>query len=196
MFRLKIIRFITVTSLLSLVATLASPSPTLSQLNMLTGIQRLYNPRTNDHFYTADFQEAINAVRGGGYIHEGDIGGCIKNNPPLTTLPSNTTPLYRFFKPGVGHFYTQDANGRSAARRLGYTEEGTVCNVWRSSQRIQAPCALYRLYNPRSNRHFYTTSFSEQLRVRRNNGYIFEGIEGYLNTSNNRCGTYTGNIIR
>lgn len=66
-----------------------------------TPFYRLYNPITQDHFYTADYNERSYAISQCGYYGEGNEGYV------YTSPSSSTVPIYRLVQPDTtDHFYT------------------------------------------------------------------------------------------
>lgn len=69
----------------------------------ISEIHRYFQPTTNDHFYTQNFDELKNGANGYGY--EG-IGFKL-----LQAQVSGSVPLYRYWKEEIhDHFYTTNAN--------------------------------------------------------------------------------------
>jgi Repeat of unknown function (DUF5648) len=184
------IRFFIAAILLSLAVTLFFPMRLIAQnqYRVLAGLERLYNQQTDDHFYTSNLQEVCDVVHSASYVHVGSLGACISNEGI-----EGTTALYRLFKPGGGHFYTISDEEVGSAQRDGYSYEGVSCYVWTSSNRL-AECPIYRLYNPSSDRHFYTTDENEANNA---SGYSYEGTQGFLGAgSKGYCGVDDSNLIR
>src|SRR5947207_2748436 len=66
-----------------------------------TPFYRLYSPTSGDHFYTANWAEAVNAFTNLGYKYEG-IAAYVS-----TSSTTGLRPFYRLYSPGSGdHFYT------------------------------------------------------------------------------------------
>jgi hypothetical protein len=91
-------------------------------------------------------------------------------------------PLGRLYNPGNGeHFYTANRQeGQRAIRQLGYTFEGVAGYVAAAPDPASGLVPLYRLYNPSSGDHFYTTSRPEGFNARDQLGYQYEGMIGYV----------------
>ena len=112
-------------------------------------MQRLYNPNSGEHFYTADTAER-DKLTGVGWSYEG-IG--------WTAPSTSSTPVYRLYNANGGeHHYTTSTSEKDMLVSVGWSYEGIG---WYSddSKRV----ALYRDYNPNAfaNNHNYTTSVSE-----------------------------------
>lgn len=73
-------------------------------------------------------------------------------------------------------FYSKDrtGDGREAA---GYVFQGSLGNI--AIVPIRETRELYRLYNPETRRHLYTTTLREESEQRRR-GYRYDGIAGYV----------------
>ena len=102
-----------------------------------------------------------------------------------TSEQPGTTALYRWNNPRKGsHFYTTDPTGELAPSS-GYTSEGIIGYIVapQQPQQPQQPetKALYRWYNPQSGDYFYTTDPAGEIAP--SNGYISEGIVGYIAVS-------------
>ncbi|KAG0041552.1 hypothetical protein BGZ83_001660 [Gryganskiella cystojenkinii] len=85
-------------------------------------IYRMYNGAIVDHFYTADPEEAQNAIKHLGYNDEGKAWYMFPNHV------NGTVPLYRMYNSNIrDHFYTANVPEKdNAVNRLGYTEEGVL----------------------------------------------------------------------
>jgi len=140
-----------------------------------------------EHFYTISPQERDNAIAKYGYEDEGTA--CYV----FDSQQSGTVALYRLFSPNSGdHFYTTSAAERdNAIASFGYQSEGTACYVFDSQQsgtvafyrlvKMQpVRIALYRLLNPNSGDHFYTTSAAERDNAVSSFGYRSEGTACYV----------------
>ena len=110
---------------------------------------RLYNPNSGEHFYTADWNEAMN-LYSLGWNYEG-IG--------WTAPAYSNTPVYRLYNSiGGEHHYTTSVAERDFLISLGWNDENIG---WYSDDAQTVP--LYRQYNPNAfaNNHNYTTSLAE-----------------------------------
>lgn len=136
---------------------------------------RLFNPRTGDHFYTSNAAER-SAALSSGYKDEGVLGAI------LTSSTASSTALFRLFNSRTGdHFYTTSATERATAISSGYVSEDTAGFIF-PTLIAQTPSLLpmFRLFNPHTGDHFYTTSITERIRATQRSGYTFEGITGYI----------------
>lgn len=112
-----------------------------------------------DHFYTPSAEERDRAASRG-YKVEGTC--CFVS----ATAKPGMIPLYRLFNARSGnHFYSASDSERDLAVQAGYKYEGICCYVFAPpppSARPTASIPLYRLFDPRSGKHFYTTEDSER----------------------------------
>jgi hypothetical protein len=125
------------------------PAPALAKDQGQVAMNRLYNPNSGEHFYTADTNERDHLV-GLGWRSEG-MG--------WVAPKKSSTPVYRLYNPNAGdHHYTTSATERDKLVSVGWRYEGIG---WYSSDAKSVP--LYRQYNPnaRTGTHNYTTSEGE-----------------------------------
>ena len=136
-------------------------------LNAANPMNRLYNPNSGEHFYTADIKEKEALVNLGwndeGY---GWVAAPTKN-------ASADRAVYRLYNPNAGdHHYTMSEDERDTLVAYGWKDEKVG---WYSAAEDKTP--VYRQYNPYANgagSHNYTTDKAE------NNylvslGWIYEG---------------------
>jgi Repeat of unknown function (DUF5648) len=144
----------------------------------LAAFYRLYNSRNGDHFYTTDRNEADNAVRHLGYNDEGIACYVLRTSFP------DVVAFYRLYNQRSGdHFYTSNREEADrAASQRGYNREGIACYVFPVGIRrgVDFSIQLYRLYNPRTSDHFYTTDRNEADNAVSHLGYRDEGIAAYV----------------
>ncbi|MHC5373565.1 hypothetical protein ACYSNU_07150 [Enterococcus sp. LJL120] len=111
-------------------------------------MNRLYNPYSGEHFYTASTAEKINLVNLG-WKDEG-IGW---------TAPNIGDAVYRLYNPNSSdHHYTTSLSEYNFLSTIGWKQEGIG---WYSSTSKEVP--LYRLFNPNVSigTHHYTISRNE-----------------------------------
>ena len=117
-------------------------------------MNRLYNPNSGEHFYTADIKEK-EALVALGWQDEGY--GWVAPQ----TAQNNDKPVYRLYNPNAGdHHYTIDANEVKTLVSFGWKDEG---KGWYSDENGKQ-VAVYRQYNPFANgagAHNYTVSKAE-----------------------------------
>lgn len=129
-------------------ATAAPVSPSVEPVT-INLMNRLYNPNSGEHFYTASVQEREILV-GLGWTYEG-IGW---------SAPSiSNTPVYRMYNPTGGeHHYTTSEAERDILVSNSWNYEGIG---WYSDDALGVP--LYRQYNPNAYacNHNYTRDINE-----------------------------------
>lgn len=126
-------------------------------------MNRLYNPNSGEHFYTASEYERAYLINIG--WNNEDVGWI---------APSDGDPVYRLYNSYAGeHHYTLSAYERDHLISVGWNDEGIG---WYSGGRTP----LYRQYNPNAyaNNHNYTTSEYERDNVLAA-GWNDEGIGWY-----------------
>ncbi|MDO5347328.1 MAG: hypothetical protein Q4F14_02035 [Bacillota bacterium] len=115
-------------------------------------MNRLYNPNSGEHFYTADLNEKEALVKlgwsdeGFGWVAEKEGTGA---------------PVYRLYNPNAGdHHYTTDVYEKDTLVACGWKDEG---KGWYSPTTGDT-VVVYRQYNPNANgagSHNYTTDKAE-----------------------------------
>ncbi|MCR8968287.1 hypothetical protein [Streptococcus zalophi] len=127
-------------------------------------MNRLYNPNSGEHFYTASTGEK-NYLVTLGWRFEG-IGW---------SAPISGNPVYRLYNPNNGdHHYTTSKGENDYLVKVGWRSENIG---WQSGGDIP----VYRLYNPNAKgagSHHYTTSKGEANFLERI-GWNYEGIGWY-----------------
>ena len=91
-------------------------------------------------------------------------------------------PRYRLYNPYTyHHHYTTDANEYNVLETLGWIQEGPGCYFYNGYYVIDdiETVRYYRLYNPNSFEHHWTTDANE-YRVLGTIGWIREGADGYV----------------
>jgi len=97
----------------------------------------------------------------------------------LTSSDPGAVPFFELYHPFIGdHFYTADIDEKEEAILVGYNEIGILGYV--SLSRTPDTIALYRLLRPATGDHFYTTNPVEKGNVLLYEGYLDEGIVGYV----------------
>ena len=126
-------------------------------------MNRLYNPNSGEHFYTANDAEKNNLVSLG-WQYEGT---------GWTAPAYSGTPVYRLYNPNAGdHHYTTNAGERANLISLGWSDEGIG---WYSDE--LGTTTLHRLYNPNATgagAHHYTVNAAEATNLQ-NLGWRYEG---------------------
>ena len=99
-----------------------------------------------------------------------------------TFCANQTIPRYRLYNPYSGHHhYTTDQNEYNVLGTLGWIQEETSCSIYEQVYRLSSVEAVpyYRLYNPNSFEHHWTTDVNE-YNVLGTLGWIQEGADGYV----------------
>ncbi|GFH40800.1 family 43 glycosylhydrolase [Lactococcus insecticola] len=120
-------------------------------------IYRVYNPKSGEHFYTANEFERDNLVNKNNWKYEG-IG--------WVAPVSSKIPVYRLYSKNIGdHHYTASVAEKNNLVKSGWEYEGIS---WYGSESNKVP--VYRAYNKnaKSGRHSYTTSEVEQQNLIKN----------------------------
>lgn len=129
-------------------------------------MQRLYNPNSGEHFYTASMGERDFLVRKG-WQYEG-VGW---------QSPNQGQPVYRLYNPNTGdHHYTMSIIENNWLVSKGWRAEGIG---WQSAPANEQ--VVYRLYNPNeqgAGSHHYTQSKTEYDWLA-SKGWKQEGIAWY-----------------
>ncbi len=129
-------------------------------------MNRLYNPNSGEHFYTASTAEKNHLVKLG-WRAEG-IG--------WTSPKTSKTPVYRLYNPNAGdHHYTMSSQEKDMLVSKGWRYEGIAFYSGDSDG-----VAVYRQYNPnaKAGAHNYTPSFAEHNYLV-NVGWHGEGVAWY-----------------
>jgi hypothetical protein len=116
-------------------------------------VERYYNARTYDHFYTA-YSCDENFLENLGYVLEGPVF----NDSPCTA--SYATPVYRYYNPQTGqHMWStlDETQAQLNADGAGYdVEAGVVFCVAQAGMPNVYP--VVRFYNPKTYQHFWAGS--------------------------------------
>ncbi|MDR2976556.1 MAG: CAP domain-containing protein [Streptococcaceae bacterium] len=149
--------------LISIVSILLSLSIATSIAHADSGMYRMYNPNSGEHFYTASQAEA-EYLQKKGWNYEG-IGWI---------APDTGEKVYRLYNPNAGdHHYTVSSFEKDSLIRMGWQDEGVG---WYSAGTLP----VFRSYNPNAEAgaHNYTShQFEAQSLV--NVGWHDEGISWY-----------------
>ena len=134
-------------------------------------MNRLYNPNSGEHFYTADLEEKA-ALVNLGWNDEG-YGWVAPSKADDDQNKGN--PVYRLYNPNAGdHHYTMDTNEVKTLVTYGWKDENVG---WYSAKDNDAAVEVYRQYNPYANgagSHNYTTDKAENDHLV-SLGWIYEG---------------------
>ena len=118
-------------------------------------MNRLYNPNSGEHFYTANIKEK-EALVALGWNDEG-YGWVAAPTKGATEEQA----VYRLYNPNAGdHHYTMDENEVKTLKAYGWKDEGTGWYSANTGDKV----AVYRQYNPYANgagSHNYTPNKAE-----------------------------------
>ena len=119
-------------------------------------MNRLYNPNSGEHFYTADLKEK-EALVALGWNDEGY--GWVAPEKPNTDTDANA--VFRLYNPNAGdHHYTTNPYERDTLVSYGWKDEGKGWYSATTADKVD----VYRQYNPNANgagSHNYTTDKAE-----------------------------------
>lgn len=124
-------------------------------------VYRLYNPNNNQHFYTANYDEAVN-TRGNGWIYE-----------EVAFISDGNIPVRRFYNPNNGqHMYSISESEKDSLLSNGWQleDDGFM------SKDKGTP--IYRIYNPNDGEHLFTGS-TDEVTTCIGNGWQLEGVGWY-----------------
>lgn len=130
-------------------------------------------PEGRETFY---FQ--INSVTGTSLL-DGQALGTIDDPPP-----SANVFMYRTYNPtAFYHFFTTSAVEKDFAVANGYNDENVPTPPFRVASVVEAGrAAIFRMYNPNTGRHYYTSNADERDGLR-GLGWVYEKVEGFVETS-------------
>ena len=129
-------------------------------------MQRLYNPNTGEHFYTASAMEKNDLIKAG-WNYEGFA---------WKSPSKSDTPVYRLYNPNAGdHHYTVSIKEKNDLVKAGWSYEGVG---WYSDTAKSSP--VYRVYNPnaKAGAHHFTKSKAEVEQLVKS-GWKDEGVAFY-----------------
>ena len=138
-------------------------------------MNRLYNPNSGEHFYTADVKEK-EALVNLGWNDEGY--GWVAPTTPAKVTTTSDQPVYRLYNPNAGdHHYTMSKEERNTLVAYGWKDENVGWYSAEDASHNDETVTVWRQYNPYANgagSHNYTTDRAE------NNylvslGWIYEG---------------------
>lgn len=157
--------------LLAMGALPAASTEVSAQSETVITMNRLYNPNSGEHFYTASENEK-NTLVGYGWKDEGT---------GWYAPETSSKPVYRLYNPNAGdHHYTMSEYERDSLKKAGWKYEGIG---WYSDEKETIP--VYRQYNPNAvtGSHNYTISKLENDALKLL-GWNAEGIGWYGCTRN------------
>ena len=113
----------------------------------IVDVERFYNPRSGEHFYTAGATEQ-SVLRASGWRDEGVA---------FRMSSDKGTPVYRLYNPGGKHLFTTSERERDVLIKAKWNYEGIAFYVPDG-----AKTDVHRLYNPGNGDHLLTTSANER----------------------------------
>ena len=103
----------------------------------------------------------------------------------MSTCGYPTVPLLRAWSQAQSdHIYTTNVTEMDAFLANGYT----AAYILPSDTQAPTAVPLFRLYNSHSTDHYYTANATDRDRVVSRNGYVSEGVAGYV-YADGECGT-------
>ncbi len=121
-------------------------------------VYRFYSPVFLGHFYTTDWNEAMQVANyDSNWNYEGTIGEAFWQQEP------DSIPVYRFWSPVfLGHFYTTDYDEMVHVRDVdtNWDYEGVAFYAY-PHDTFMGSAPVYRFWSPVFLHHFYTTDFDE-----------------------------------
>lgn len=105
------------------------------------------------------------------------------------TQAEGTMPVFRYYSAtNADRLYLMSTTGAPPAAPPGYTFEFLAAYAYPTQTCCSVP--LYTTYSAALNDHFYTTSILVRDQVIKNNGYVSQGILGYVLPARNGEHTY------
>jgi ELWxxDGT repeat protein len=117
----------------------------------------------------------------GATIERSNATGTIVDDDPATTPAS--TPMYRLYNAHtLEHLYTTDANEWAVLGARDWQAEGIAFRVLDATgaRGGQLTTPLFRLYEPGTGQHLWSTDTNEVLTLSSRPEWFYEGITGYL----------------
>ncbi|KAG4072235.1 hypothetical protein HA402_005957 [Bradysia odoriphaga] len=172
-------------------------------LEDLVTLYRLFNPNSDDHFYTTSLEEANIAANTLGYNFE-QSPGLVSTTSSDCECGNSFAPVYRLYRPGskADHFYTlSESEADNAVTNLGYNREGIAFYCVHSLMMdCDASLSFHRYWRGTGSGtdHFYTTDFDEGNRNVIALGGQYEGVMCNIwpvNTTANNCQLALNNLV-
>ncbi len=141
----------------------------------------LFNPGTGEHFYVTNPEELDLAKRMGFVPQEWQGISC--NVYDAADPRPDTTPLYRFLKPGsgAGHYFATEEQDRVHAGSMGYAPEGfggIACKLLALPATPSGTRPLYLLRN--ANEACLLTTNPDEVTSAAGSGYVLRGVAGIV----------------
>jgi len=136
-------------------------------------VYRFYSPVFLGHFYTTDWNEAMQVANyDSNWKYEGTIGEAFGE------FDNGRQAVYRFWSPVFhGHFYTMDYDEMVKVRDTdsNWDFEGVAYYAYPTNTNYTSQ-VVYRFWSPIFLHHFYTTDYNEYWRVRfEDSNWVYEG---------------------
>ncbi len=148
------------------------------KLEKANPMNRLYNPNSGEHFYTASIEEKAALVKLG-WNDEG-YGWVAPRQE------EGVKAVYRLYNPNAGdHHYTTSEDERDTLKAFGWKYEG---EGWKSAADSETPVYRQYNYNPNAGDHHYTTSEDERDTLKAF-GWKYEG-EGWKSAADSETPVY------
>lgn len=144
-----------------------------------TPVYRLYNANQQNHLYTTDANEVKTLTSKYGWTKD--------NGGNAVFYSGGSVPVYRVYNKSLSgmHHLTTDKNEYTTLSKSGWKGEGVVLYATKVGSPTATKyknelksIAIYRLFNPNTNEHLYTTSANEKDTLY-NIGWGYEGIAWY-----------------
>ena len=137
----------------------------------------------SDRIFTTDASEVEHALESGVYVRQAVLAYVYSN----TTGPNvpNAVPFYRLGSSAKSDHYVTTSwdEVESAVATNGYEYEGIIGYVYADTSAetgCKGTVAFWRTVNTKLEDHFYTTDVTERDKVLAHNGYLDEGVAGYV----------------
>lgn len=148
--------------------TIAPRPPDVAGPSAAVPLRRLFDPALSDYVYTTDPNE-VGSLVAAGLVDQGVAGKVLNAKAP------GTVALYRLKKPDGRHLFTFDEQERRAAVVKGAVTEKTAGYLYPAPAAGTTP--LYRMSKAGVP---YLTADNGDVQSRLANGWVNEGVRGYV----------------
>ncbi len=131
-------------------------------------LRRFFDPALSDYVYSADAKDAV-SLGAAGLVDQGAAGKVLSAKTP------GTVPLYRVKKPDGRHVFTFDEAERRALVSKGAVTESTTGYLYPAPAPGTTP-----LFRMSKDGVVYLTADNGDVQARLANGWVNEGIRGYV----------------